>query len=278
LRLAPPDYLCGLMPSIQAHVNRHLPKEDPRWQGLTSVAKTAAEERRKEGPADLSETDRGVAVAAYHAANSQRRGEFLRLRSFRNMLLAATVLLLLVAVGLGTLGSVKPDLIPVCFNPDTRDATSNVATSKVVCPTEETLVSGDGDIDNVIAKTVSPWDLWLVELVGLVAAAVASAFALRGLRGDSTPVTLPATLAALKLATGALTAFLGLLLMRGAFVPGLSALDSSAQILSWAIVFGYAQQLFTRFVDQQANTVLQGIHGRGAGGDREITRRAAQMP
>jgi hypothetical protein len=37
--------------------------------------------------------------------------------------------------------------------------------------------------------------------------------------------------------------------MRGAFVPGLSALDTPAQILSWAIVFGYAQQLFTRFVD-----------------------------
>ena len=77
-------------------------------------------------------------------------------------------------------------------------------------------------------------------------------------------------LAGLKLATGALTAFLGLMLMRGAFVPGLSALDSSAQILSWAIVFGYAQQLFTRLVDQQAQTVLEGVGGRGAGGDRPV--------
>jgi hypothetical protein len=44
--------------------------------------------------------------------------------------------------------------------------------------------------------------------------------------------------------------------MRGGFVPGLSALDTSAQILAWALVFGYAQQVFTRFVDRQANTVL----------------------
>jgi hypothetical protein len=63
----------------------------------------------------------------------------------------------------------------------------------------------------------------------------------------------------LKLPTGALTAVLGLLLMRGGFIPGLSALDSSAQIIAWAIVFGYAQQLLTRFVDQQANTVLENV-------------------
>ena len=63
-------------------------------------------------------------------------------------------------------------------------------------------------------------------------------------------------MAVLKLPTGALTAVLGLLLMRGQFVPGLSALDSPAQIIAWAIVFGYAQQLFTRFVDQRAQSVL----------------------
>src|SRR4051812_8424428 len=44
--------------------------------------------------------------------------------------------------------------------------------------------------------------------------------------------------------------------MRGHFVPGLTALDSPAQILAWAIVFGYAQQLFTRLVDRQSPVVL----------------------
>jgi hypothetical protein len=65
----------------------------------------------------------------------------------------------------------------------------------------------------------------------------------------------------LQLPTGAVTAVLGLLLMRGQFLPGLSALDTSGQILAWAIVFGYAQQLFTRFVDQQADTVLNEVRG-----------------
>ena len=271
LRLAPTDYVRGLMPSIQAHVNRHLPKDDPRWGSLTSVAKTVA----KGGC--LSQSERDATIAAYHAANSQRRRELLRLRSFRNVLLVATVLLLLVAVALGTLGSIKPNLIPMCFVPN-----AGTPSGEVVCPTDEEpapggeTVSDPADVDTVIAKAVSPWDIWLIELVGLVAAAVASAFALRGIQGDTTPITLPAALAVLKLATGALTAFLGLLLMRGGFVPGLSALDTSAQILSWAIVFGYAQQLFTRFVDQQASTVAEGISGRGAAGDRQSTRRAAQ--
>jgi tetrahydromethanopterin S-methyltransferase subunit C len=108
---------------------------------------------------------------------------------------------------------------------------------------------------------VRPWDLMLVELIGLAAAAVAAAAAIRKIRGSSERYGVPLALAALKLPTGAVTAFLGLLLMRGQFVPGLSALDTSAQILAWALVFGYAQQLFTRLVDQQGQTVLDSVRG-----------------
>jgi hypothetical protein len=50
--------------------------------------------------------------------------------------------------------------------------------------------------------------------------------------------------------------------MRGAFIPGLSDLDSSAQILAWAVIFGYAQQIFTRVVDQQATVVLEQVRGQ----------------
>jgi len=117
------------------------------------------------------------------------------------------------------------------------------------------------DIDKVVEDTVEPQDLIVVELVGLTAAAVATAAAVRGLKGSSERYGLPVALAALKLPTGAITAFLGLLLMRGQFVPGLTALDTSAQILAWALVFGYAQQLFTRFVDQQGQTVLENVRG-----------------
>jgi hypothetical protein len=44
--------------------------------------------------------------------------------------------------------------------------------------------------------------------------------------------------------------------MRGQFIPGLSALDSSGQIIAWAILLGYSQQLLTRMVDQRVQTNL----------------------
>ena len=115
------------------------------------------------------------------------------------------------------------------------------------------------DNDLVVEKTAKPPDLMVVELVGLIAAAVASAAAIRTIKGSSERYGIPLALAMLKLPTGAVTAFLGLMLMRGNFVPGLSALDSTAQILAWALVFGFAQELFTRLVDQQGHTVLNTV-------------------
>ena len=103
--------------------------------------------------------------------------------------------------GLGVLGSMRPHLLPLCFSPDTH----------VVCPTHETTWPNPAaaQTDKAIEQTVSGWDIWLVEAIGLVAAALASAFALRGIRGTSTPYSLPVALSVLKLSTGALTAVLG---------------------------------------------------------------------
>jgi hypothetical protein len=255
LRLAPADYVRGEMPSVAAYVCRYLKKDDPRRTRIEQLAQEA--EAR-----ELLTAEREAVVAAYHAASSQRHRELMRLRSFRNVLVVASAVLLLVVIGLGVLGSLRPQAIPLCFEPETQDGVS------LVCPTGEERIRRGDDIDEKIADTVSGWDVWLVEIVGLIAAAVATAFALRGIRGTSTPYSLPVALAILKLPTGALTAVVGLVLMRGGFVPGLSALDSSAQILSWAAVFGYAQQLVTRFVDQQAHAVLEDVGGRGAAGDR----------
>jgi len=84
----------------------------------------------------------------------------------------------------------------------------------------------------------------------------------------------PFSLAMLKLPTGALTAVAGLLLMRADFVPGLSALDSSGQILGWALVFGIAQQFVTQVADNRAHALLEDVGGRGAAGDRPIATEA----
>jgi hypothetical protein len=66
-------------------------------------------------------------------------------------------------------------------------------------------------------------------------------------------------LAFFKLPAGALTAIAGLVLIKGDFVPGFSQLDSQGQILAYAIAFGVAQHLVTRFVDQRADDVLSNL-------------------
>jgi hypothetical protein len=212
----------------------------------------------------LSESDRQAVVSAVRAASSESRWKVSRLRSFRNVIVIASLVLALGVVGVTVFAFDKPGALPMCFTPGNvvcTTSTTRVPASAQEGPGGQQTAAGQAKTDEIMRRVASGWDIAVVELVGLVAAAIAAAAALRNVQGTSTPYSLPVALALLKLPTGALTALLGLLLMRGGFVPGLSALDSSAQIIAWALVFGYAQQLLTRFVDSQAQSVLAGAGG-----------------
>ena len=237
LRLASTDYVKGQLPTVQAYVHRNLPRGEISRTRLDAVAK-----QKQLGPAD-----REALLATLQESNTEARRSIARVRSFRNVLLITAAALAIGAVALALIGIFAPDAVPLCFHP-----------GDVVCPTKSSPV-GNADIDTVTNNTTSSWDVPLVEIVGALAAAIAAATSLRRIKGTSTPYSLPVALAVLKLPTGAITAVLGLLLMRGEFVPGLSALDTPGQILAWAIVFGYSQQLFTRLVDNQAQSVLDDV-------------------
>lgn len=243
LRMAPLGYLRGQMPSMVAQVRRHLATGDPRRVRLEEIGRDAARQ-------PLDALDQDVVVSVMRGASSAARREIARVRSFRNLIFVTAFVLTLITVALVALGAAHPEAIPLCFHPN----------GSIVCPTRQVVASGQ-DTDQLLRDTAGSWDMPLVAIVGSIAAAVAGAAALRNVRGTSTPYSLPVALAVLKLPTGALTAVLGILLMRGQFVPGLSALDFPAQIVAWAVVFGYAQQLFTRLVDQQAHTVLDDVGG-----------------
>jgi hypothetical protein len=249
----------GALPSIRAHVNRFLPKDDPR--------RAAVEEIATGNSGTLEPKQRDELVTALHAANAQRRRDLIRVRSFRTLVICGTLAFFIVGIALGIIGSLDPTAIPLCFTPEDQGNTT------IVCPQGESFlgeVGPDRVFTAAIERTVTSSDLWLVEFLGLIAAALAGAAALRNLKGSSTPYAVPVTLILFKLPTGAVTAVVGLLLMRAEFVPGLSALDSSGQILGWAIVFGIAQQLVTRWVDSQASGLLENVGGRGAAGDRPL--------
>jgi hypothetical protein len=239
LRIAPPAYVIGQLPAIVARTRTHLPATDPRLQRLLRLAESYAVLGHDAAPA-VREDDREAIVGALRAATLEERRAIARIRSFRNILLSAAAALTVCAGAVLAVGMLEPRVMPLCFAPS----------GQVVCPTGA--VAATKDVDRVMRDTAAPGDVAVVLLLGLLGAAVASAAALRKAEGTSTPYSLPTALALLKLPTGALTAFLGIMLMRGQFIPGLSALDSSAQIAAWAIIFGYAQQVFTQMVDGQA--------------------------
>jgi hypothetical protein len=280
LQLAPPSYLLGQIPSLLNEVQRHLPRHDPRrieferialHLGLCPAGATPAPDTALSTQDKLSvvEIERSRIVSIARGANSAGLREQLRVRSFRTVLVISAGVMALLAVLLGLLGWISPATLPLCFQPEQGGQLV------LICPTGQSgsvavdpaAGSSQPQIDASQNSPVNRVDVALVEAIGLIAASIASAAALRRLRGSSEPHGLPVALALLKLPTGALTAVLGLLLMRGEFLPGLSALDSSGQIIAWAIVFGYAQQLFTRFVDEQADSVLNDVRGSRTTGE-----------
>jgi hypothetical protein len=251
LRLAPEHYIYGRLPAILAEVKRQLPARDTRVQCIAQLVRCPVK--------PLPPEDRDLIVTTQQAASAEARRQVRRLSSFTRVLYATAVVLAVGALVFAAVGAVAPRSLPVCFNP----------VDGVVCPTSmtrnpkvpETANQGQPEpitpaVDGSMRDHTDPWDIALIEGVGLLAAAVAAAGALSRIRGTSTPFTLPLALAVLKLPTGALTAILGLLLMRGGFIPGLGALDTPAQIIAWAIVLGYSQQLLTQFVDRQAQSEL----------------------
>jgi len=228
---APLGYVQSQLPGIQAHARRHLSRGDPHRSAVEEVVSASA-------AAPLDEAARMTLVAAFRASCLESREEFSRVRSFRNVLIMGALVLTVLACALAVACSIRPDELRLCFEPS----------AGTVCPT---------------GSRPRPWDIFFIESFGLIAAAVSGAASLRHVRGTSTPFGLPLALAILKLPAGALTAVLGLQLMRGGFVPGLSDLDNPAQIVAWAITFGAAQQLFTGLVDRQAQTVLDDVGGKG---------------
>ena len=271
LNFAPPSYLLGQTPGLFNHVQRNLPPTDPRRQEFERIAQRVGVkdpdhplvDKTKEPSSTeaekIIEQERGKIVTIVRGASSAALRDQLRLRSFRNILAVTIIGMIVLAIGVAVFGWLYPTRVPLCFQPSLDNGQS-----VVVCPTAYSMrlppnqLPGP-ELDLAVAQAAKRWDHLTVELVGLIAAAVVATTRIRNIRGSSEAPDLPVLLALLKLPTGAITAFLGLLLVRGGFIPGLSALDSPAQILSWALVFGFAQQLFTRLVDQQGQNVLNSV-------------------
>ncbi|HEU5384861.1 MAG TPA: hypothetical protein VFV73_03085 [Streptosporangiaceae bacterium] len=207
---------------------------------------------------------RDAMQVSYDAADEQ----YARVRSFRNVLITGTVVLGLLVIAVCLLGARNPKAIPLCFNPSSTSAVTVTGALQKVCPTAETA--------NPDAPPRS--DVAVVALMGVLGAALSATLAVQKLRGTAAPYSVPVSLALFKLPSGALTAIAGLLLIKGAFVPGFSQLDSQGQILAYAIAFGVAQHLVTRLVDQRADDVLSNLPSKERPLAREKQTSQATQP
>jgi len=178
---------------------------------------------------------------SYDAMDSQHE----RLRNFRNIILMAALCIVVLVGATILIVRANPTYIPLCFPASGEGTDAN--TSAFNCPT-------GSDV-----STYRSSDIVVVGLLGLLGGALAAAVSIRNLRGTSTPYDVPVALALLKVPLGAFTAIVGLVALQGSFVPGLSALDSQQQILAYALVLGYAQQVFTYTLDRKAQTLLDGL-------------------
>lgn len=189
------------------------------------------------------------------AALDARHGQ---LRNFRNTLLRASLLIFLLVAATVVVVWLAPNVMPLCFPREVVVAVGPPVTTRQVglnCPT------GSG--------AAGPYrgDVLVVALLGLLGGALAAAISIRNLKGTVAPYDVPVALATLKVPLGAFTAILALVAIRADFVPGLSSLDSQEQILAYALVFGFAQQLLTRLLDQRAQMLLDGLPSKDTATD-----------
>ena len=224
------------IPEAVARVEGALNRNDPRLaEAHRLITRT--------GPPDPIAVRKVIEVG--YAGSDQTHS---RVRSFRNVIIVAGLLLTAFLAAFVAYVSTNPDVVPMCFRPDG-------VTGAVLCPTSVAAAGHGGPSGN---------DVLAVTLLGLMGGALAAAISIRNGRGTSTPYDVPVVLALLKMPAGGLTAIAALIAIRGQFIPGLSSLDNQEQILAYALVFGYAQQLLTRLIDKQGESVLSSVPSKDA--------------
>jgi len=246
-----PEDLDALVPTVLAKLSDVLPPGDVRRLRLERLMST-----RSAPPDDPEALERKRAELrqameiAYDASDQVHT----RVRGFRNVLLTAACLITVFMIAMVVIVSRSPASMPLCFHPTTESGV------RTVCPSGESAPVPSGQS----GRQPAPADVVIVAGLGLLGGALAAAWGIRKIRGTSVPYDVPIALALLKAPLGALTAVVGILLLGGGFVPGLSELDSQRQILAYALVLGYAQQLATRFIDQRAQSLLNSVPSKDA--------------
>lgn len=229
---------------LLALMRRHINVRSPQREMVENVV---TEMNDRSAGAPISKHHRSVFVRGLTISYASLDNRFRRVRILATVLWWATLAAFMGAIGLAFWGAFDKETLDLCFHPP----------EVVVCPTGEKVGLPKGAS---ASDYVDRLDVFTVEMAGLIGAALTVITSVRKLHDThSHPYHLALAAAILKFPMGAISALVGLLLIRGAFVPGLSDLDSPAQIIGWAILFGAAQQLVTHIIDRRAEETIAAL-------------------
>jgi hypothetical protein len=209
-------------------------RQDPPAQGGVPGSAAAPPAAPTQLTAMLGK-DQRIAAEALGAAFTAEDQQQAEVRRFRGVLFGTFASLVILVGILWLVGTIHPKFIPICF------PKSGAAAGTMVCPSGGT-AQGTADIALVLG-------------FGAVGAALAVARNLAGLKPAGVRYSLSVAQGLLKVAFGAVTAVLGILILRTQTnLPGV--LGTQEGLLTSAVVFGYAQQIFTGLIDRQATSLM----------------------
>lgn len=177
---------------------------------------------------NLNQSDRAYLRDILQAVNVASLSNSKSVRTYRNILLAATVVLTATAVSFPFVAAQISHGIVVIRSTNSSSTQSS-----------KSLIIAMGS----------------VELWGLLGAVLAATAGLSRLRSSTSPYRLQVAQSILKLPAGALTALFGIILLQSGILPPLTAVHDST-LAAYASIFGFAQEALTHFIDRRANDLL----------------------
>lgn len=230
------------LPLIRERVTSYLPNDDSRRMALAGVPDLTAPVNqsltRGNGSPPVPPTltpmlgeDQLIASEALSGANRTEDRQQWEVKRFRSLLTLAFVALVLAIAAVGVLGSLRPAYLPLCGTASTH-----------LCPNGR---SAPGAID-----------IWLIMGVGMLGALLSGVIALSQSKPSGVHYSLSGVQGLNKVGLGALTAVLGIIVLRTLLSSHSTVLSGQPELLTAAAAFGYSQQLFTGLMDKKASGLV----------------------